>query len=302
MIDQDVTSFFQFLMLEKGLAINSIEAYRRDLQRYTVYLSLHSVNDIAAVTNQHIAAYVRHLHGVGLSAKSIARNLSAIKGLHKYLLNEGQVTSNPTENVNLPAIGKSLPDVLTFEEVELILRSIGPKSSTDHSNLFIRDRAIIETLYATGIRVSELIALKQHQVLAEEQLIRVFGKGAKERLVPIGVPALNAIAVYEERLRPLLVRGHATNGILFLNRRGKGLTRAMIWNLVKEYTRRSGIEKEVHPHTFRHTFATHLLEGGADLRAVQEMLGHSDITTTQLYTHIDRDFIRTEHQKYHPRG
>ena len=228
--------------------------------------------------------------------------MSAIKGFHKFLNNEGINAANPTENIDLPKIGKALPDVLSIEEVNTILQVVAPKSEKDHSNLYIRDRAILETLYATGIRVTELIELKQRNVLFEEELVRVFGKGSKERLVPIGTIALDAITKYQRVLRSVLAKGKMANDTLFLNRRGKGLTRAMIWTLVKEYTRRAKIDKEVHPHTFRHTFATHLLEGGADLRAVQEMLGHSDITTTQLYTHIDRDFIRTEHKRYHPRG
>jgi integrase/recombinase XerD len=302
MMDSDVTLFFQFLMLEKGLATNSLEAYRRDIQRYSVYLDLQGVTTSSAVTDQQVAAYVRYLHHRGLSAKSIARNLSAIKGFHKFLTNEGINTTNPTENVDLPKIGKSLPDVLDLEEVNRILDAVAPKSEDDHSNLYIRDRAILETLYATGIRVSELIGLKQHNVLFEEGLVRVFGKGSKERLVPIGTIALDAITKYQRALRSVLAKGKMANDTLFLSRRGKGLTRAMIWTLVKEYTHRAKIGKEVHPHTFRHTFATHLLERGADLRAVQEMLGHSDITTTQLYTHVDRDFVRTEHKRYHPRG
>ena len=302
MMESDVTLFFQFLMLEKGLATNSLEAYRRDIQRYAVYLELQGVTTSSAVTDQQIAAYIRHLHRLGLSAKSIARNLSAIKGFHKFLNNEGINAANPTENIDLPKIGKALPDVLSIEEVNTILQVVAPKSEKDHSNLYIRDRAILETLYATGIRVTELIELKQRNVLFEEELVRVFGKGSKERLVPIGTIALDAITKYQRVLRSVLAKGKMANDTLFLNRRGKGLTRAMIWTLVKEYTRRAKIEKEVHPHTFRHTFATHLLEGGADLRAVQEMLGHSDITTTQLYTHIDRDFVRTEHKRYHPRG
>jgi integrase/recombinase XerD len=302
MIDADLKLFFEFAMLEKGLATNSVEAYRHDLHRYATYLSVHSVLDSSGVKDSDVSAYVRHLHRLGLSPKSIVRNLSAIKSFHKFLVQEGRTNSNPTENVDLPKIGKSLPEVLSFHEIEKIFAAVGPKSAEDVSNLWIRDRAILETLYATGIRVSELIDLTQANVFADQQLIRVFGKGSKERLVPIGEPALKCIETYQRGLRAQHALGKMPNDILFLNRRGRRMTRATVWNIVKEYTRRAGIEKQVHPHTFRHSFATHLLEGGADLRAVQEMLGHSDITTTQLYTHIDRDFVRTQHLDYHPRA
>ena len=297
----DVDKFFRFLQLEKSLAINSIDAYRRDIARYVVFLESRGVSKSTNVNDDHVTAFVHELRDLGLSARSIARNLSAVKGLHRFLLGEKITVTDPTINTELPKRGKSLPDVLNVGEINKIIDATGQKKS-DEKKLWIRDRAILETLYATGMRVSELTDLRMSNVFFNDQMVRVFGKGSKERLIPIGTPALEWIQKYQLEVRGMVAKKHGTNDAVFLNWRGKPMTRAAIWNIVKEYTRLARISKEVHPHTFRHSFATHLLEGGADLRAVQEMLGHADISTTQIYMHIDREFVKAEHRKFHPRG
>lgn len=297
----DVDKFFRFLQLEKSLATNSIDAYRRDIARYVVFLESRGVSRSTEVDDDYVTAFVHELRDLGLSARSIARNLSAVKSLHRFLLGEKITATDPTINVELPKRGKSLPDVLSVREINQIINATGQKKS-DEKKLWIRDRAILETLYATGMRVSELTDLRMSNVFFNDQMVRVFGKGSKERLIPIGTPALEWIQKYQSEVRGIAAKRHGTNDAVFLNWRGKPMTRAAVWNIVKEYTRLARISKEVHPHTFRHSFATHLLEGGADLRAVQEMLGHADISTTQIYTHIDREFVKAEHRKFHPRG
>ena len=297
----DIEKFFRFLQLEKSLATNSIDAYQHDIARYAAFLETRGITSANGADSDDVAAFIHELHRLGLSARSVARNLSAVKSFHKFLLGEKITTTDPTLTIELPKRGKFLPDVLSVGEVNKIIDATEQKKS-GKKNLWIRDRAILETLYATGMRVSELTDLKQSNVFVDDELVRVFGKGSKERLVPIGKPALHWIQKYQTEVRGKLAAGHTTNNAVFLNWRGKSMSRAAVWNIVKEYTRLARISKEVHPHTFRHSFATHLLEGGADLRAVQEMLGHADISTTQIYTHIDREFVKAEHRKYHPRG
>lgn len=296
-----VEKFFRFLQLEKSLATNSIDAYTRDIARYVVFLSSHRITSPAKVEPDDVSAYIQELRDLGLSPRSIARNLSAIKSFHRFLFGEKITVTDPTLNIELPRRGKSLPDVLSVDEVNKIIESTKQKKG-DEKKLWIRDRAILETLYATGMRVSELVDLRMSNVFFDDQFIRVFGKGSKERLIPIGLPALEWIRKYQSEVRSKLATKHRSADAVFLNWRGKPMTRVTVWNIVKEYTHRARISKGVHPHTFRHSFATHLLEGGADLRAVQEMLGHADISTTQIYTHIDREFVKAEHRKYHPRG
>lgn len=297
----DVDKFFRFLQLEKSLATNSIDAYRLDIARYVVFLESRGVSKSTDVNDDHVSAFVHELRDLGLSARSIARNLSAVKGLHRFLLGEKITVTDPTINTELPKRGKSLPDVLSLREINRIINATGHKKS-DKKQLWIRDRAILETLYATGMRVSELTDLRMSNVFFDDQMVKVFGKGSKERLIPIGIPALEWIQKYQSEVRGKITKKHGANDAVFLNWRGKLMTRAAIWNIVKEYARLARISKEVHPHTFRHSFATHLLEGGADLRAVQEMLGHADISTTQIYMHIDREFVKAQHREFHPRG
>lgn len=300
----DVDKFFRFLQLEKSLATNSIDAYRRDIARYVVFLESRGVSKSTNVNDDHVTAFVHELRDLGLSARSIARNLSAVKGLHRFLLGEKITVIDPTINTELPKRGKSLPDVLNVNEINKIINATGHKKSDKKKEIemWMRDRAILETLYATGMRVSELTDLRMSNVFFDDQMVKVFGKGSKERLIPIGIPALEWIRKYQSKVRGKITKKHGANDAVFLNWRGKSMTRVAVWNIVKEYSRLARISKKVHPHTFRHSFATHMLEGGADLRAVQEMLGHADISTTQIYMHIDREFVKAQHREFHPRG
>ncbi len=290
-------SYIHFLELEKDASPNTVESYKIDLNRYLESLDMQGISSIVKVQEEHVAKYLFMLREFDLSPRTITRNLSSIKMFHKFLVRESIVTHNPAENIEPPKLPKELPDVLNQDEVETILNQ--PNTI---EKLGIRDKAILETLYATGMRVTELITLKQSGVFREEEIVRVFGKGSKERLIPIGRSALNWIDKYIQEVRHLLAVKVSGQDVLFLNARGKPMSRMAVWNIVKTYTLKSGINKEVHPHTFRHSFATHLLEGGADLRAVQEMLGHSDISTTQIYTHIDREYLKEVHKTFHPRG
>jgi integrase/recombinase XerD len=242
-------------------------------------------------------SFFGNLQKLGLSRTSAARYYSSIKGFFKYLFTNSYIKLNPVEKVSPPKLSKSLPSVLTVEEMDEILSIPNPEDK-----LGLRDKSILEVLYACGLRVSELINLKVSNLHFDEEIIRVFGKGSKERLVPIGSSAIKWTNEYLKKSRPLLEKKSKSENIVFLNNRGTKLSRMGIWKIVDRYTKEAGVEREVHPHTFRHSFATHLLEGGADLRAVQEMLGHADISTTQIYTHIDRDYIKQMHRDYHPRG
>jgi integrase/recombinase XerD len=300
-MNDHVRDYLHYLQLEKNAAKNTIASYTLDLKRYVDFLQRHHVRDFDGVAESHMSRFMAALHNDGLSPRSVTRTLSAIKGLHKFLIGDGVVHANPTENIDRPKLPRSLPDVLSQSEMDAILKQPTDKPR-DKRHLWVRDKAILETLYATGMRVSEVTALKQANVLPDQGLVRVFGKGSKERIVPIGGSALRWIARYQCEARPLILKRGKSQDALFLNVRGTAMTRMSIWNIVREYTKGAGITKDVHPHTFRHSFATHLLEGGADLRAVQEMLGHSDISTTQIYTHIDREYLKEVHRTFHPRG
>jgi integrase/recombinase XerD len=300
-MNQYCAQFLHFLSLEKNASPNTLASYRLDIIRYLKFLESRKVPDLNHVTGEHTAQFLASLHDLGLSARSANRSFSAIKGFHKFLLVDGITKSNPTDEITPPKLGRSLPDVLTQDEVDVILRQ--PKADAeDRRMLWIRDRSILETLYATGMRVSELINLRQPDVHDQQGIVRVLGKGSKERMIPIGKPALGWIERYRRECRVLLLKRRTTEDVLFLNARGTPMTRMAVWKIVQTYARRAALGKEVHPHTFRHSFATHLLEGGADLRAVQEMLGHSDISTTQVYTHIDREYLKEVHRTFHPRG
>lgn len=290
-------SYIHFLELEKNSSKNTIASYTLDLVRYLRFLEDDSIRTPDAVTPEHISRFLAILHNLGLGARSISRNLSSIKMFHKFLVGDGLAKHDPTQLVEAPKRAHHLPDVLTHEEVEAILSQ--PETAR---HLGVRDKAILETMYATGMRVTEVISLKQSNVHKEEGIVRVFGKGSKERLVPIGRSALEWIDKYRADARSILSKKGGGQDVLFLNARGKAMSRMAIWKIVDKYTKSSGIKKSVHPHTFRHSFATHLLEGGADLRAVQEMLGHVDIATTQIYTHIDREYLKEVHRTFHPRG
>ncbi len=293
--------YLHFLELEKNAARNTIASYRLDIERYLRFLEEHSIRSMDDVRESHTSEFLASLRARGLSPRSVTRAFSAIKGFHTFLVGDGIAGANPAAMLETPKLPRTLPGVLSQSEVEEILGQ--PKESEkDRKRLWLRDRTILEVLYAAGIRVSELIRLRQSEVHDTEGILRVFGKGSKERLVPIGGSALRWISRYRREGRPLLARRGVSQDVLFLNRRGTPMTRMAIWNIVQMYTKKAGITKEVHPHTFRHSFATHLLEGGADLRAVQEMLGHSDISTTQIYTHIDREYLKEVHRTFHPRG
>lgn len=296
-----VRDYLHYLQLEKNSSRNTIASYSLDVKRYIAFLKRQRVKDLNRVTDAHLSKFMAALNKEGLSPRSVTRTLSAIKGFHKFLVGDGIAKANPIENVDRPKLPRSLPDVLSPSEVEKILD--GPTAlPQDKRNLWLRDKAILETLYATGMRVSEIVGLKQSNLLIDEGLVRVFGKGSKERVVPIGGSALRWIARYQREVRSMLVRRGRSQDALFLNVRGTAMTRMSVWNIVNAYASKAGLTKDVHPHTFRHSFATHLLEGGADLRAVQEMLGHSDIATTQIYTHIDREYLKEVHRTFHPRG
>lgn len=290
-----LNSFLSFLQLEKGLSENTIKSYRIDIDRYISFV-MQEKETFDSITEQLISKYIYELTKAGLVPTSINRNFSAIKGFHKHLIKENISKINPTENIDSLKIPKRLPEILTIEEIDVLLQQ--PDISTLQG---YRDRTIIETMYATGLRVSELIDLKFNNLLFEMDIIRVIGKGSKERIVPIGKSAVLYIESYIKNIRPFLLN-KGSSDVIFLNRRGKKLTRSFIWDMLKKYVAMAKIEKNVHPHTLRHSFATHLIEGGADLRAVQEMLGHSDISTTQIYTHLDRDYLKEVHKSFHPRG
>jgi len=296
-MERELEEFIRYLRVERNAATNTIDSYSLDLKRYLRFLGQQEVRSAEKVERAHIISFLTLLRDLGLTPRSISRNFSAVKSFHRFLISEEFSSTDPTENVEAPKRSRKLPDVLNPNEIELIL-----EQPNVHHVLGVRDKAILETLYATGIRVSELIGLKQTNVLFDQKIIRVFGKGSKERVVPIGRSGLLWIRKYQEEARPRLARRGQTNDILFLNARGKKLSRMSIWNIVHQFSVSAGIKKEVHPHTFRHSFATHLLEGGADLRAVQEMLGHADISTTQVYTHIDREYLKEVHRTFHPRG
>jgi integrase/recombinase XerD len=299
-MEQHCRSYLHFLALEKNASRNTIASYELDLKRYVVFLRKHRVRSLRAIDGTTTTQFLTALRDEGLSPRSVTRTLSAIRGFHKFLIGDGIAKLDPTEMIDAPKLPRTLPDVLTQNEVDAILNQPNP-SAEDKKNLWLRDKSLLETMYASGLRVSEVTGLKQSHVLAEELLLRVFGKGSKERLVPIGGSALRWIEQYTKECRAMLAQRDSGDA-LFLNVRGKPLTRMSVWNIVHAYTKRAGIKKEVHPHTFRHSFATHLLEGGADLRAVQEMLGHADIATTQIYTHIDREYLKEVHRTFHPRG
>ena len=291
-----VQAFEDALALEDGASPRTIEAYRRDVIRCAVYLREHGITTARDITPAALREFVYHLKDLGLAGSSIRRNISALRTWFRVLLAEGLVHNDPTERLDAPQRWRTLPEVLSVDEITRLLAA--PQLD---ERLAFRDRAMLELAYGAGLRVSEWIGLATKDVLLEDGLVRVFGKGSKERLVPIGRSAIGAVAVYMRELRPILERGHG-KGILFLNGQGKPLTRMGAWKILRKYVDQAEIEKAVSPHTLRHSFATHLLEGGADLRAVQEMLGHADIATTQIYTHVDREYLRSVHKQFHPRS
>jgi integrase/recombinase XerD len=288
--------FLNYLLVEKGLSQNTLEAYSRDIGRYLNHLEREGHGSFERVGALDVAAHVANLKESGLSPRSRARALSAIRMLHRFLIIENYCAINPTSIIEAPKTGGKLPKVLSFREVEQLLTVGGGETPGE-----VRDRAMIELLYATGLRASELVALRVRDLNMEAGFLLTMGKGEKERLVPMGESAQTALAAYTTMVRPALDRtGNCP--YLFLSRLGERMTRQAFWNIIKKRARSAGIIKGISPHTLRHSFATHLLENGADLRSVQIMLGHADLSTTQIYTHVTRERLKRLHQEIHPRG
>lgn len=288
--------FQDYLGLEAGHSRNTIENYLRDLRRFVAFAGQKGAASPAGVSRKILREFVFALKDLGLSAATIRRTVSAIRTYYGFLLGEGRVENDPSDRLEMPRRGRKLPDTLSVADVESLLGA--PQADEP---LAWRDRALLELAYGAGLRVSELVGLKVTDLLLAEGLVRVFGKGSKERLVPIGRKVIGAVSVYLHQVRPELDRGKSKERVL-LNSRGEPLSRVGAWGVVKRRAREAGIRKRVTTHTLRHSFATHLLEGGADLRAVQEMLGHADLSTTQIYTHVDREYLRSVHRQFHPRG
>ncbi|SVA01744.1 uncharacterized protein METZ01_LOCUS54598 [marine metagenome] len=297
-MDTYLEDYLTMLRVEKNLSTNSITSYKTDLKRYINFLfNKESIQDLNSIRQIHIRNFIRYLNDQNLSSASINRSFSSIRSYHKYLSGEERISHNPTQLLEAPKISKKLPKVLSIQEVDVIINSVKLEESMGY-----RDKAILETLYSAGLRVSELCALEMNNILFDSAMLRVVGKGNKERYVPLGSKAIKLINDYCKYIRSLLINKKKTDGNVFLSKNGKKLTRMTIFNIMKKWTQISGINKDISPHTFRHSFATHLLEGGADLRAVQEMLGHSDISTTQIYTHLDNEYLKEVHRTFHPRA
>jgi integrase/recombinase XerD len=295
-MEQLLDQFLHYLIVEKGLSRNTIEAYSHGLTRFLNHLRGKGVQEIREVGKFHIRGFLLALRGKNLNTKSIVRNLVAIRTFFRFLIQEGVLESNPVEELESPKVTKTLPEILTLEEIEQILEQ--PNLQTP---LGTRDRAMLEMLYATGMRVSELTQLPIHQVNLEGGYVLLYGKGSKERIVPLGTEAMKWVTVYLKTARGILSKGKE-NPSLFINRSGKGMSRQRFWKNLKDYVRRAGLRKRITPHLLRHSFASHLLERGADLRSVQMMLGHADISTTQIYTHVTGERLKKVHKQYHPRG
>jgi len=296
MMHQRLDQFIHYLIVEKGLSKNTIEAYGHNINRFLDFLLAKRIQEIKDISKLDLRAFLQFLKRKDLSSRSIARNLVSIRMFLRFLQQEGILEINPAEEIESPKTTKTLPEVLSLQEVERLLEQ--PDTQT---TLGVRDRAMLEILYATGMRVSELTRLPLHQINLEGGYVLLYGKGSKERIVPLGAEAMRRVGDYLERSRELLAKGRESL-FLFINRSGKPMSRQQFWKNIKAYGRKAGIKKRVTPHLIRHSFASHLLEGGADLRSVQMMLGHVDISTTQIYTHVTGERLKKIHQRYHPRG
>jgi len=295
-LDIFVDQYINYLVFEKGLSEKTIESYSSDLSKFLEFLKQKGIKDITQADTPLILKHLIALRESGLGSRSCARHLITLRGFYKFLAQEKILEFDPAKLIDLPKSGLKLPDVLSVSEINLLLNI--PDSNKP---LGKRNSAMIELLYAAGLRVSELVNLKFLDVNLEACFVRVLGKGSKERIVPFGLYARNKLDDYINNSRPLLLKNHISQ-YLFIARAGKPMTRQGFWKLLKQYVKQAGIKKKVTPHSFRHSFASHLLEGGADLRTVQVMLGHVDISSTQIYTHVARDHLRQIHEKYHPRG
>lgn len=294
-MEEFISEFMDYLSVERGLSKNTLESYGRDLAKYTGYLKKAGITDLNKVKRPQIQDFLMSLKDNKLNASSIARNLVAIKVFHRYLASQRLLKEDVTSVIETPKLWKTLPDVLDEKEVEAIL--VSPNSRLKQG---IRDKAMLELMYATGMRVSELVSLKLNDLHTEMGFVKCLGKGQKERIIPVGSKAKEAIQKYLEKARPKFLK-NAGSDALFLTRLGKPMSRQTFWMVIKHYVRDARIKKRVTPHTLRHSFATHLLQNGADLRIVQELLGHVNISTTQIYTHINKERLKQIHQKFHPR-
>lgn len=295
-MEQLLDQFLHYLIVEKGLSKNTIDAYSHGLNRFLNYLCKKGIEEMSSVSKFNVRAFLLALKRQGLSTKTVVRNLVAIRTFFHFLIQEGILEANPIEELESPKIEKTLPEILTLKEVEQLLEQPNPQTP-----LGIRDRAMLEVLYATGMRVSELTQLPINQVNLEGGYVLIFGKGSKERIVPLGSEAMKWVILYLKTARERHAKGKESP-FLFINRSGIGMSRQQFWKNIKAYGRRAGIRKRITPHLLRHSFASHLLEGGADLRSVQMMLGHADISTTQIYTHVTGERLKKIHKRYHPRG
>ena len=295
-LDTLADQYFNYLLVEKGLSSKTLDSYGSDMAMYLSFLEENKIIDISETDTPVILKHLISMRNAGLGARSRARHLVTIRGFYRFLVQEKILKHDPTRLIDLPKSGLKLPDVLSVEEVRLLLSTPDVKTPAGS-----RDAAMIELLYAAGLRVSELINLKLQDVNLEAGFVRVFGKGSKERVVPIGLFAKQRIDDYLKTARPLILK-NIPSRYLFVARAGKPMTRQGFWKLIKRYALKAGFNKKITPHSLRHSFASHLLEGGADLRAVQLMLGHVDISTTQIYTHVAREHLKKIHEKFHPRG
>ena len=295
-MDELTQKYLDFLIIEKGLSHNSVESYSTDLVQYITFLENNSITNLDEVDSATILAWLIDLTKKGLSAKSRARHLITVRGLYKFLINENDVSTNPVKNVDIPKIGLALPKIMSIKEVEDLLEAPDTSKPRD-----LRNCAMMELMYGAGLRVSELILMHLQDINLDANYIRVMGKGSKERVIPIGSKARDINQKWIKEGRSSLLK-KISSPYLFVARAGKPMTRQSFWKIIKKYANLANLAKNVTPHTLRHSFATHLLEGGADLRSVQTMLGHSDISTTQIYTHISREYLMKMHAKYHPRN
>ena len=288
--------FISYLSIERGLAENTLLSYKRDLAKFMEYLEKKGIHSVERIKKNDISSFLMNQRDKGLSANSVARAFAAIKVFYKYMVGERNLKENTASLIDAPKLWKHLPETLNLEEVEKLIKQPNVKRWMGS-----RGRACLELMYATGLRVSEIINLKTNDVNLEFGFVKCMGKGGKERIVPLGKVAEQAILKYLEDVRHKLCK-KSRDDHLFLSRLGKKLSRQSLWKMIQKYARKSGIKKHITPHTLRHSFATHLLEGGAELRGVQEMLGHADISTTQIYTHVDKDKLKKVHERFHPRA
>ncbi len=294
-MDADIKSFLNFVSIEKGLSKNTLLSYARDLRRYAAFLKKRKLDELTRVGREDITDFLLEEKDRGLSARSVSRALVAVRMLHRFLTQEGRLKEDAAELLEAPKLWKTLPEVLSVAEVEVLLKSPNARKPQG-----LRDQACLELMYAAGLRASEVTGLKLGQLNFEEGIVRVTGKGEKERMVPVGRPARQSLRRYLDRARNRWVKG-AEEDAFFVTRFGRKMSRQAVWKILRKYAKESRLQKKVYPHILRHSFTTHLLENGADLRVVQELLGHADISTTQIYTHMDKSRLKGIHKKFHPR-